>query len=95
MGSKLIRFCLISIVITNIIFFIFVLIIRQFNYDEIIFKNEFIYEIFEKIDISIYFHYIMLPFSKMVVNIEEVLFLLLNQAKSNNRDYQNELTKHT
>ena len=60
MGSKLIRFCLISIVITNIIFFIFVLIIRQFNYDEIIFKNEFIYEIFEKIDISIYFHYIML-----------------------------------
>ena len=48
MGSKFMRFGLIATAIVNIILLMFVLTVRQFNYDEIIFKNSFIYNIFFK-----------------------------------------------
>ena len=49
MGSKFMRFGLIATAIINIILLMFVLIVRQFNYDEIIFKNSFTYNIFLKV----------------------------------------------
>ena len=66
MGSKFMRFGLIATVIINIILLMFVLIVRQFNYDEIIFKNSFTYNIFYKIDMSILAYYILL---NMLLNI--------------------------
>ena len=49
MGSKFMRFGLIATAIINIILLMFVLTVRQFNYDEIIFKNSFTYNIFLKV----------------------------------------------
>ena len=66
MGSKFMRFGLIATAIINIILLMFVLIVRQFNYDEIIFKNSFTYNIFDKIDMSILAYYILL---NMLLNI--------------------------
>lgn len=66
MGSKFMRFGLIATAIVNIILLMFVLIVRQFNYDEIIFKNSFTYNIFYKIDMSILAYYILL---NMLLNI--------------------------
>ena len=66
MGSKFMRFGLIATAIINIILLMFVLIVRQFNYDEIIFKNSFTYNIFDKIDTSILAYYILL---NMLLNI--------------------------
>ena len=60
MGSKFMRFGLIATAIINIILLMFVLIVRQFNYDEIIFKNSFTYNIFDKIDTRILAYYILL-----------------------------------